>query len=545
MPFLYRLSPQHTLSIRQLHQALQLLVTKHQSLRTSLTFDAEKNLLMQRIIDFNADNNQLFAFVESIFETDEQLNDILHEEKRNSQLFDLAQGLVFRCHVVYYKEISANSVLSDKDVLILNFHHALFDFPSMNVFLDDLNQAYSTGQLTTDDDTTLRYLDCEYKYFFFSIKIAPLFSPYSDALIEQQMPMTAANMFWLDTLHDCKIDRVVPLPFDRYRLADEHRTGRGTSVSFDFGEDLSHHFLAYALSKNIKPQHLALACYYAFLFKLTNGEKDLCIGMNTHGRYKVELMSIIGTFVNTIPLRCQLDPHWTFHQLVEHVREIETNSLEYSYFPLQRILAQHPNASKPAFLDTSFFFHPVDNNKNKNKVVVGDSTLHAMPFSIKISEDEIMSKFDFALTFQHDININQYSCTINASLDLFDAKTVEKIAQRFRSMLEQLFQFTIDDQMNKSISELLLILPDERLIMQSVNNTEVSFPPISCIHHEFACQVMKHPQKLAVELDEQSLTYSELLYYVQLLSLNLLNTYGVIAGEIVCQSVKRSLSMVS
>jgi hypothetical protein len=39
----------------------------------------------------------------------------------------------------------------------------------MNVFLDDLNQAYSAGQLTTDDDTALRYLDCEYEYFFFSI----------------------------------------------------------------------------------------------------------------------------------------------------------------------------------------------------------------------------------------------------------------------------------------------------------------------------------------------------------------------------------------
>ena len=61
---------------------------------------------------------------------------------------------------------------------------------------------------------------------------------------------------------------------------DEHRTGRGTSISFDFDQDLSHHFLTYSSSNNIKPQHLALAIYYVFLFKLTNGEKDLCIGMN-------------------------------------------------------------------------------------------------------------------------------------------------------------------------------------------------------------------------------------------------------------------------
>jgi non-ribosomal peptide synthetase component F len=111
-------------------------------------------------------------------------------------------------------------------------------------------------------------------------------------------------------------------------------------------------------------------------------------------------------------------------------------------------------------------------------------------------------------------------------------------------MLEQLFTRT-DVQMNKSIYELSLILPDERTLMQSTNNTEVLFPPVSCIHHEFVYQVMKHPQKLAVELDDQSLTYSELLYYVQVLSLNLLKKQRVIVGEIVCQCVERSLSMVS
>ncbi len=357
--------------------------------------------------------------------------------------------------------------------------------------------------------------------------------------------MTGASMFWLDALHDCNLDRSLPLPYDRYRLSDEHRTGRGTSVSFDFGHDISYNFLMYALSNNIKPQHLALACYYAFLFKLTNGERDLCVGMNTHGRYKKELKSVIGMFVNAIPLRCQLDPHWSFYQLLEHVREIITTSLKHSYFPLQRILAQHPNSSKPAFLDTSFEFRLYTTNNNKNEVMIGDVRLCAMPVSIKISNDEIMSKFDFSVTFQHDLDINQLSCIINASLDLFNVETIHKISRRFHSMLHQLFQLTIDDQMKKPIYELSLILPDERLLVQSVNNTEVSLPLVSCVHHEFVYQVMKHPQKLAVELDDQSLTYSELLYYVQLLSLNLLNTYGVISGEIVCQCIERSLSMVS
>jgi len=160
MPFLYRLHSKHTLSIKQLHQALQLVVNKHLSLRTSLNFDKEKNLLTQRIVDLNDNNKQLFAFIESTFNTDEQLNDIMHNEKGNSQLFDLAQGLVFRCHLIYHEEISSNDLLCDKDAIIFNFHHALFDFPSMNVFLNELDQAYTTSQLPVDDNT-LRYLDCE------------------------------------------------------------------------------------------------------------------------------------------------------------------------------------------------------------------------------------------------------------------------------------------------------------------------------------------------------------------------------------------------
>ncbi|CAF4064666.1 unnamed protein product [Rotaria sordida] len=393
----------------------------------------------------------------------------------------------------------------------------------MNIFLHDLNQAYITSELSTNEDTILRYLDY--------------------ATIEQQMPMTAASMFWLNTLHDCNLDQSLPLPFDRYRLSDEHRTGRGISASFHFGEDLSHDFLSYSLSNGITLEQLALASYFAFLFKSTNGESDLCIGMNINGRYKEELMSVIGIFVNAIPLRCQLDPHWSFHQLTEHVKEIFINSLKYSYFPLRRILAQNPNATKPAFLDTLFEFRSYRSENMKNEMVIGDSQIFVLPLSIEVFEEEIMSKSDVALTIQHDLDNNQLSCTFHASLDLFERMTVNKMGQRFHSMLKQLFSVT-NMKINKAIYELSLTLSDEKLLMKSMNNTQILFPSLPCIHHEFVKQVMEHPQKLAVELDDQSLTYCELLYYVQLLSLSILNEQRVNVGEIVCQCVERSLSMV-
>ena len=71
------------------------------------------------------------------------------------------------------------------------------------------------------------------------------------------------------------------------------------------------------------------------------------------------------------------------------------------------------------------------------------------------------------------------------------------------------------------------MLPVELLLlMQSINNTQVScFLPATCVHHEFVCQVIKHPQKLAVQLDDQSLTYSRTICIVfrWLIALILLN----------------------
>ncbi|CAF1199291.1 unnamed protein product [Adineta steineri] len=524
IPFFYHLYTGDILSVKQLRHALELVVNKHESLHTSLIYDPNKNLLMQRVLSQQGIDNGMFIITESTHETDQQLNDIMYEKEYNPQLFDVAQGLVFRCHIIYYKQISSNNILSNKDIIIFNFHHAFFDYPSINIFLHDLDQAYKTGQLTTNNDTTLRYIDY--------------------AVIEQQMSMTGATMFWLDTLHDCHLDQSLSLPYDRYRLSNEHRTGRGTSISFDFGQNLSHDFLNYASSNNIKHEHLALATYFIFLFKLTNGEKDLCIAMNIDNRYTDELKSIIGLFEKIIPLRCQLDPYWSFQYLLDYVGKITTNNMKYSYFPLQRILNQHSNVSKPAFLDISFQFLSLMTAIDNKLIMIGDSLLSSIPSVMNINDNKIINKYDFSLLIQHNLNINQLSCTINASLDLFNVETIDKISQRFHSILKQLFIY-VDDEMNKSIYEISSTLPDERLLMQSMNNTQVSFSSsVTCIHHAFVCQVMKHPQKLAVELDEQSLTYAELLYYVQVLSLHLINKRVVVLGEIICQCVERSLSMV-
>ena len=55
----------------------------------------------------------------------------------------------------------------------------------------------------------------------------------------------------------------------------------------------------------------------------------------------MNLQNLIGMFVATLPYRIQLDSHWTFDEVVKHVREKCLSVLEHSHYSLQHILADN------------------------------------------------------------------------------------------------------------------------------------------------------------------------------------------------------------
>jgi non-ribosomal peptide synthetase component F len=149
-----------------------------------------------------------------------------------------------------------------------------------------------------------------------------------------------------------------------------------------------------------------------------------------------------------------------------------------------------------------------------------------------------IAKFDMTCALYENRQNETISVSLNGSLDVYDKLTIDTMASRFKNMLDQ-----VDSVY--SIYQFSLILPYELEVMHDLNNTFHEYGQISCVHWEFTCQAGLHPQKVAVELDEQYLTYCELLHYGQMLSLNLLNNHHILPGDIICQCVERSLSMVS
>ncbi|CAF0803364.1 unnamed protein product [Adineta steineri] len=148
------------------------------------------------------------------------------------------------------------------DLLSKRFQHILtqlFLLPTLQQSISELTILLPSEQISLSESN---------KTQIFSSNLSAYTIP-ETLSINQQMSMSEASVFWLDALHDCKLDQPLPLPFDRYRLTNEHRTGRGTSITFSFGQDLSNDFLIYASSNNISVKHLTFAIYFIFLFKIT------------------------------------------------------------------------------------------------------------------------------------------------------------------------------------------------------------------------------------------------------------------------------------
>jgi non-ribosomal peptide synthetase component E (peptide arylation enzyme) len=65
----------------------------------------------------------------------------------------------------------------------------------------------------------------------------------------------------------------------------------------------------------------------------------------------------------------------------------------------------------------------------------------------------------------------------------------------------------------------------------------------TCLHTELMSNIERCPQKVSIELDEQSLSYAETGYFVQRLALALLDTDLLHRHEIIYQMVVRSIEL--
>ena len=438
---------QGSLSTDRLLQALRYVLSKHEILRTSLTFNDDDSFIKQYI---NTNHHSFSLVDEQTIENESELCNIIHELTINPDLFNVTNGRVFHCEIVrQQKLVNQTNDLELNDILIIGFHHAAFDRSSREIFFKDLLLAYDNYSTWSDDQDLLQYID-------YSVH-------------ERSLDTTPSRTFWHSQLEGYNLDHQLSLPLDQHRLSDDQRSSLASVAHITFDKKISTLFINYASAHQVTPFQLGLATFYAFLFKLTHGQTDLCISCLNANRYRNELQDMIGMFVATLPYRLQLDSSWPFDELVKHVQGNCLSILEHSHYPLQNILTDSCiSSSNVPFLETIFDFITVSSNSNQ---LLFDEAIVEQALLQQSSE---VAKFDFSIRFVYNSTSddNILSCSFVCSRDLFEEITVARIAQRFQYLFEQTFATNSKvmemDQPMISINKLSLILPEEAEEMETV-----------------------------------------------------------------------------
>jgi len=163
----------------------------------------------------------------------------------------------------------------------------------------------------------------------------------------------AAGEYWSKKLKGTKRFMVAP---DRIESAVPH--AHAAIASLLLPRSLTDRLQAVAKTQRCSFFSLAVAALTSLLHRLS-GQTDITIGSQIAGRDQIELEGLIGVFINTLPLRCDLSNDPSFLDLLDQAQDTTTQALIHQYIPaedLARLLKPGTEFGSGSPLPVNFIF---------------------------------------------------------------------------------------------------------------------------------------------------------------------------------------------
>ncbi|MBL3660357.1 AMP-binding protein, partial [Pseudomonas syringae pv. actinidiae] len=293
-----------------LRRAFDHLIERHEVLRTVFQTDgdqAQQVLLHDQAVALDSIDLSGLADVEL---RDAEL--ALRVITVTSQPFDLRTGPLLRAHLF--------RLASDEHVLVVSMHHIVSDGWSMDVMIQEFvhcYQAYCEGRKPVLPELPLQY---------------------ADYAIWQRRWLEAGEGerqldYWRSQLGDEQplLDAAQDFP----RPATQ--SFQGEHLRFDFGAELSHQLNAFARTQGMSLFMLVLAGFSLFLSRKA-GQRDIRIGVPNANRGRAETEGLIGFFINTQVLRCQIDERLSYLDLLAQIRDTSFGAQAHQDVPFEQLV---------------------------------------------------------------------------------------------------------------------------------------------------------------------------------------------------------------
>ncbi len=519
--FLHRLAPASSaynllytarirppLDIAALRRSAQALVQRHPIL--SATFTMRNGEPVQH---FHPGQKVPVELIDASTWSRERLEQELQAE--GDRPFDLEHGPVLRFKLF---------ALAGQDyMLVMTAHHIAVDFWSLDLLVTEICVLY-TKEVGTPLSAAMQAM------------LSQRVPQYTD-YIRWQAELLAGpegERLWTHWQQELAGElSLLNLPLDRPRPPVQ--TYRGASHAFELGEALSKQLKALAGAEKVTLYMLLLAAFQVLLLRYTD-QDDILVGTPMVGRSRSELERVVGYLANPVVLRTNLSGNPTFKELLGRVRHTVIAALEHQDYPfpllVERLQPKRDASYSPIF-QVVFVWDRPGILQDQENARLDQEALKLEPFLVA----QQGSAFD--LTLHMSEVRGSLSADLSYNVDLFDASTIARMAQHFRTLLAGIIA-----NPEQQLSHLpLLTGAEQHQLLVTWNATHSDFPEHMCIHQLIEQQVQRTPGAGAVVFEDQKLTYSELNRRANALAYTL-QASGVGPDVLVGVCMERSLEMV-
>ncbi|MDY7534543.1 non-ribosomal peptide synthetase [Pseudomonas sp. Bout1] len=457
------------LDVGRFEAALQALIMRHETLRT--TFPSINGVAQQKVAAQTGVRMEWQDY-SALNEAERQLRVQQLADHEAHTPFDLETGPLLRACLVKAGE--------QEHYLVLTLHHIVTEGWAMDIFARELSALY---EAFIDDRES---------------PLAPLPVQYLDYSVWQRQWLESGERqrqldYWtaqLGTEHP-----LLELPGDRPRPPVQSH--QGELYRFDLSDDLAARVRAFNAERGLT-LFMTMTATLAVLLYRYSGQTDLRIGAPVANRIRPESEGLIGAFLNTQVLRCQLNGQMSVGELFDQVRHTVIEGQSHQDLPFDHLVEALQPPRSAAYNPLFQVMCNVQRWEFQQSRTLAGMTVEYL------ANDARATKFDLNLEVT-DLD-HRLGCCLTYSTDLFDEPRIARMAAHWKNLLEALLA---DPQ--QRLSELPLLEAGEQRALQHSLGIEAGEHRLDqCIHHLFSEQALARPDAPALTFAGQTLSYSEL-----------------------------------
>jgi len=168
-----------------------------------------------------------------------------------------------------------------------------------------------------------------------------------------------------------------------------------------------------------------LAGFAALLSRLT-GQSDVVIGSPTANRSQPEMFGLIGVLINTLVLRVDLSREHTFAEVLSRVRGVCLDALAHQDLPFEKLVEALRDERDPA---ANPLFRALFVLQNSPMPELGFGAARMEP--VELASGSCMVDLEVHLWDREP----EIGGRLNASADVFDGPTADRLAERLVAVL--------------------------------------------------------------------------------------------------------------